>query len=159
MSAVCQETENYYRGCSIILDLCTAALREVLEYLHPAITCPPSIPPSKKVTLAKEQKRIVANISTTGSYDECDISLLYILFRNIAPKLFKPTNGWGITPIRPTAVSSADDVERIRLLRNNIYGHVSAARMDTPSYNKMVAEVNHVMQRLDAGYHGYVTII
>ena len=74
-----KERENFYRAASIILELCSKVLREGLTYYFPPNKCPTTI--KKGTKLNKSQEDIVKNIAKNNSYDDCDISLLYTLYR------------------------------------------------------------------------------
>lgn len=67
-------------------------------------------------------------------YRQFDVALLYTLIRNLCPSL-RPTQGWGINP-QTTDTKLGDDIERLRLFRNNSYAHaVSEAIPDTEFEN------------------------
>ena len=155
-SAVIQkEEENFYRACSIVLALCPKLLREGLEHYVPARACPTRITLSKGApNFFPGQLTIISNISTIGSYDECDISLLYILYQELVKGVkFKPTKGWRKVP-PATATLLADDLERIRDLRNNRIGHCKDNRMTDADYTNFLTDVNNMMTRADNNYGG-----
>jgi hypothetical protein len=58
-----------------------------------------------------------------------DFTLLYKLIRNLLIDIPAPTNGWGILP-RTVDVKEADDIERIRHLRN-IINHKTKLKLTT----------------------------
>lgn len=149
------ERENFYRISVIILDLCTKGLKEVLACLVPPASCPTRINTPKNVTLSKLQRDIIKNISVAGTYNDCDVSILYLLFRNITAASFKPTKGWCQT-VPASGVHPADDIERIRILRNGFFGHISSASIDNPTFKGLVGEIMGIMSRMDAGYIGFL---
>ena len=77
-----KEQENFYRAASIILNLCSKVLREGLAYHSPPSTCPITVK-QKGINLNGTQAAIVKDISRKNTYDECDISLLYLLYRTL----------------------------------------------------------------------------
>ncbi|XP_062584539.1 uncharacterized protein LOC134246228 [Saccostrea cucullata] len=56
------------------------------------------------------------SIPTSSTFD---VTLMYKLLRNYGPNLPSPTKGWGKTP-EPGQKSPTDDVERIRVYRNEV---------------------------------------
>ena len=59
-----------------------------------------------------------------------DLSLLYRLIRNYLRTVPAPTCGWGYTP-SPGHINGADDIERIRNLRNCLAHHSEFEICDT----------------------------
>jgi hypothetical protein len=153
--AATKEQENFYRAASIILQLCSKVLREGLTYYNPPSTCPPTIK-RKGITLNKSQETIVLDIAKNNSYDDCDISLLYVLYRALViGRNFRPTKGWG-KPVPATADTLGDDLERIRLRRNNDIGHSNDARMEIHDFVTFDTEMMDIMMRADSNYNGTV---
>ena len=146
-TSVKQEIDNFHRTCSIILYLCPEVLRDVLSTYVPPTACPKVIN-VKGTTYTPLQQKIVNDISTINSYEKCNISLLYILYRNIVKGIkFKPTGNWGKPPLA-TSVDVADDVERIRNHRNHL-GHTTNDRISTPDYNSFITDMTNIMNRMD----------
>ncbi|XP_062578446.1 uncharacterized protein LOC134240371, partial [Saccostrea cucullata] len=65
-------------------------------------------------------------------YDQFDVSLLYTLIRNLCPNL-KPTKGWGKTP-DSTDTKIGDDIERLRIFRNDMFAHVESSEVPDPVF-------------------------
>ncbi|KAK3609551.1 hypothetical protein CHS0354_019562 [Potamilus streckersoni] len=81
-----------------------------------------------------------------GTVDQFDISLLYVLIRNIS-SVSAPMTGWGYDPQnQPKDSSLGASVERIRSYRNNISGHSPngrLCRLEYDSYWNMFEAVLH----------------
>ncbi|XP_062621390.1 uncharacterized protein LOC134282979 [Saccostrea cucullata] len=89
-------------------------------------------PPLELIMLLQKKKK---NLSRQLNKDQCDllfpvdksiptssafdVTLMYKLLRNFGPNLPYPTKGWGKTP-EPVQKSPTDDVERIRVYRNEV---------------------------------------
>lgn len=125
-----QETTNFARVERIILGPCTDVLRAVLT----KDTTPPSlikkvktyIDLNKKPTISKQQEKLI----NQGNYFEFDITLLYLLFRNISS--IKPhSKQWGNEP-DPSDRSVSANIERIRSIRNDYFHkrHPSISKSD-----------------------------
>lgn len=79
-------------------------------------------------------------------YNAFDVTLLYTLIRNLCPSL-KPTKGWGIEPdARDTKIG--DDIERLRLLRNNCFAHAYSAKIPDDEFEDLLKNVKSVIQRV-----------
>ena len=108
--------------------------------------------------LNAHQMGILGNASARGDYSECDITLVYSLLRNITPTstAVRPTAGWG----RPVAVGDTapgDDVERIREIRNEMYGHVATTSLPDSKYNHYMQVLSDICSRKDTVRSGYLT--
>ncbi|XP_061177481.1 uncharacterized protein LOC133186275 [Saccostrea echinata] len=56
-----------------------------------------------------------------------DVTMMYQMLRNRTPSLPSPTNGWGKTP-GVNHITQTDDVERIRIYRNQVVHETDATR-------------------------------
>ena len=148
-----EETVNFSRCSCVDVDLFTDILRECLSNEIPA-TQIWQVANANKATLKlnAEQWAILTDASTKG-YSEFDITLLYTLTRNLT-KITAPTRGWGKVPNNPAHTTLGDDIERIRSIRNEIYGHTATTRMLTASFNAMWIKMTVVCSRMEAHHTG-----
>lgn len=133
-----RETTNLARVARIILGPCTDALRAVLkkEMLPAALSL------NVKVFMANLPKYTKPPISKTQlqqinsrDYSNFDIPLLYVILRNIC-SIPEHRLKWGNKPSRTDRSVSAN-IERIRLVRNEYYGHATHfAIQDTEFINQ-----------------------
>ena len=74
------------------------------------------------------------------------ITLLTVLLRNIRglPAL---ATGWDVIPI-PGDTSKSADIVRIRIFRNEIYGHIRHAQLDHAKFNTLWQEISRSLIRL-----------
>lgn len=79
-------------------------------------------------------------------YEEFDVSLLYTLIRNLCTSV-KPTQGWGTEP-KTTDMQDGDDIERLRLFRNNYYGHADSTKLPDGDFENLWKELKSVIKRL-----------
>lgn len=78
-------------------------------------------------------------------YNEFDVSLLYLLIRNICP-IQMPTQGWGKMP-RTTDITFGDDIERLRSFRNS-FVHGKFTGMPDNELRTIMSNLKHVMVRI-----------
>jgi hypothetical protein len=145
------ETTNANRACRVVLGPCTGGLRDILRYYVPPHkfnqviqNIKPNLP---KFTASQRNIILPRNGSYTGNYDDMDISLLYILLRNIT-NISSPSKGWGNEPGR-SDTSLADNIERIRLARNRCV-HTSNPSMSNTDFNSIWFTIKAAMVDLDA---------
>ena len=106
--------------------------------------------------LNAHQMTILANASTKGDYSEFDITLTYSLLRNlpVTNGTLRPSGGWGRLPIAAWNVSLGDDIERIREIRNEMYGHVATTFISDAIYNRYMANLQAIVTRMDTIHSG-----
>ena len=97
-------------------------------------------------------------IPSTVSSANFDISLLYILLRNICD-LATPATGWENSPAT-TDQSLEADIIRIKNFRNSVYAHVSKASIDDTTFNGYWSDIRDVLVRLGgASYDEAITTL
>lgn len=83
-------------------------------------------------------------------YKKFDVSLLYTLIRNLCPSL-KPRKGWGILPDAADR-GIGDDIERLRLFRNNFYAHANSAVINDKEFDNIWKDLNLVVKRFQSQF-------
>lgn len=79
-------------------------------------------------------------------YSTFDVTLLYTLIRNLCPSL-TPTRGWGREPnVMDTNIG--DDIERLRLYRNNFYAHCPSAVISDDKFWRFWSNLKSVIKRI-----------
>ena len=119
--AASEEITNILRVIRLLMEPCTDQLSDLLR----SFVSPASFPALIKreiwrlSRLTKSQRELILPNSGvySGNYDEMDISLLYILLRNLCG-IKAHNKGWGNTP-NATDRSVSANIERLRLTRNN----------------------------------------
>ncbi|KAK3099972.1 hypothetical protein FSP39_012747, partial [Pinctada imbricata] len=139
---------NFCRVGMAIAESCTQMYRDVLhKEIKPAdllrmVSTTLIRGPLTKADLAK-----IENAEKDG-YKAFDITLMYTLIRNFCTKLPFPTQGWGKIP-HPNNKNLADDLERIRIIRNSFVHHVSDSRMEEREYQKIWTDLKQVAKRME----------
>ena len=137
-------------GITLVLYL----LRVTFHAIHPPPTLV-AVLKAKKPVLQKIKGKVI-NASqwdllfpTSGAAPDSnkfDVTLLTILLRNICG-LTKPGTGWDVMP--PTGdVSASADVARIKLFRNQVYGHIASTQLDDATFNTLWQEISQPLNRL-----------
>ena len=148
-----KERTNFARTGRLIIDLCGQVMRDVLSsFVNPSTLLVP--PPRLNVV----QQSIFHNIHIHGNYNLCDVSFLYVLIRSTCAAFITPTIGWGKVnangEIDVAHILVADDVERIRLMRNQFLGHTSSTRLPDGDYQKFLTDLKIILGRYDTCHGG-----
>jgi hypothetical protein len=78
--------------------------------------------------------------------------LLYVLLQTLCPAIGTPTHGWGYPPPEPETAPDqplADEVERIRIIRNTIYNSVDHSAISKDDFDQNWTELVAVLGRMD----------
>ncbi|XP_048578793.1 uncharacterized protein LOC116614441 isoform X2 [Nematostella vectensis] len=134
-----KDLENFSRLLRLLIDGGTEAFRIVFSRLHPSLSASLSLhqitlyglwrpPRGKKKILTDKQWYKLYPPTGSPNIQDFDITLLFVLLRNICPSLKPPPKGWDILPSIADNSLEANLV-RIRCLRNELYGHIKAAAL------------------------------
>ena len=145
---------NFSRVCQLLVDKGGEALRFTFHAIHPPPTLV-ALLKAKKPVLQKIKGKVI-NASqwdllfpTSGAAPDSnkfDVTLLTILLRNICG-LTKPGTGWDAMP--PTGdVSASADVARIKIFRNQVYGHIASTQLDDAKFNTLWQDISQSLNRL-----------
>lgn len=85
---------------------------------------------------------------TEPKYSNFDVTLLYTLIRNLCPSL-KPTRGWGTQPDNAD-IQIGDDIERLRLFRNNYYAHAESAAISDTEFQDVWSQLKSIINRMQS---------
>nr|XP_022309091.1 uncharacterized protein LOC111114863 isoform X2 [Crassostrea virginica] len=147
--AATEEMTNINRVSRLLMGPCTDQLRDLLRfYIPPAhFNAVIQTMKSRLPRLTEPQRKLILPNSGvySGNYDDMDISLLYILLRNVCG-IQAHNKGWGIAPDCADRLVSAN-IERLRLARN-ICGH-STGGMSNAEFNQVWSEIRTAVVDLD----------
>ena len=146
-----QEKANYSRVCQLLIDKGGDALRRVFQTrinLSPPPSTLDSLLNTHKKSLRKlrysvinvAQWKLLYPASGPADANSFDISLLTILLRNICG-LPSPAAGWNAMPIASDTSVSAE-ILRIKMIRNEVYGHISTAQLDDAKFETLWREIS-----------------
>ncbi|XP_056016410.1 uncharacterized protein LOC130046632 [Ostrea edulis] len=144
------ETTNANRACRVVLGPCTDGLRDLLRHYVPLHSFHHVIKQNKLnlPRLNRDQRDLILprTGNYAGNYGDMDISLLYILLRNIS-SIPPHSNGWGNDP-DPSDKSVSANIERIRLVRN-LCVHSSDPSMSISDFNSIWSTIRSAMVDMD----------
>ncbi|XP_078322139.1 LOW QUALITY PROTEIN: uncharacterized protein LOC144621946 [Crassostrea virginica] len=147
--AATEEMTNINRVSRLLMDPCTDQLRDLLRFYIPPANFNKIIQTvkSRLPRLTEPQRKLILPNSGlySGIYDDVDISLLYILLRNVCG--IQPHNtGWGNSPdVADRSVSA--NIERLRLARNRC-GH-STGGMSNAEFIQVWSDIRAAVVDLD----------
>ena len=152
-----QGKANYFRICQLLIDKGGNALRRVLQ-TKIDISPPPSTLDSLLNAHKKSWQKIRYSVinatqwkllfppSSSPDSNNFDISLLTILLRNTCG-LPSPAAGWNVMPPAcDTSVSAA--ILRIKMIRNEVYGHISKAQLDNTEFETLWQQISQPLINL-----------
>nr|XP_022303149.1 uncharacterized protein LOC111110817 isoform X2 [Crassostrea virginica] len=147
--AASEEMTNINRVSRLLMGPCTDQLRDLLRFYIPSVNFNTVIQTvkSRLPRLTEPQRKLILPTCGvySGNYDDMDISLLYILLRNVCG-IQAHNKGWGNAPDSADRSVSAN-IERLRLARNRC-GH-STRGMSNNEYNQVWSEIRAAVVDLD----------
>lgn len=144
-----EETTNLARVARIILGPCTDALRSILRNYSPQnlLVAVDGFLSQYPKHLDPPINSYQRNIIKGGNYNTFDMSLLYVLLRNIC-RIKAHRNGWGfMPPVNDNSLSA--NVERIRRIRNTYYGHASDFSISNQDFADIYQNLLSIVSSLD----------
>jgi hypothetical protein len=129
------------------------ALRGALHAKHPPSTLA-AVLNANKTTLKKIRYSVIKQLqwnllfplSGIPDSNNFDITLLTILLRNICG-FPSPATGWNIMPpVSDTSISA--HITRIKIFRNEVYGHIPSAQMDDTTFETFWQEISKPLIKL-----------
>ena len=145
-----KDRTRFFTLCLVILDELTQILRDLLlTEVSPTQIYNKVKRSTISNTLRPHQMSVIKNAQNDG-YRDFDISLLYMLLRNVCPKITPPSQGWGkvSTMPSPNEVTVGDDIERIRLIRNTLFGHISEAAIKETIFKDNLSIISGICTRM-----------
>ena len=148
-----QAKANFTRICQLLVDRGGDALRQALHVVHPPSTLAGALN-SHRPTLQKlrysvinpSQWKLLYPAAGPPDSKTFDVTLLAILLRNICG-LPTPVAGWNtMPPSSDTSISA--DILRIKMYRNEVYGHRASAQFDDMTFQKLWQEISQPLLKL-----------
>ena len=155
------ESENFFRLVTLIVDVGSKVLRDVLLHIISPDTFDKFIQSNihiinhlyynrPKVLFPNEFNLLN---ETPPDPEKFDITLLVKIFRNIIssirPNIVPPNYNWGTQfPPGPADIGLADDIYRLREFRNSIFAHISNTRVTNVRFQVLWIEIGTVISRV-----------
>ena len=144
---------NYSRVCQLLVDKGGDALRAALHVVHPPSTLAAALNAYKSVlkkirysVINPSQWNLLYPVSGTPDSRNFDVTLLTILLRNICG-LLSPATGWNVMPPASDTSISAN-IARIKIFRNDVYGHTPSAQLDDTTFETLWQEISKPLVKL-----------
>ena len=157
MDPSAKKKANFFRVCQLLVGKGGDALRAALNAIHPPSTLAAALHGKKSVlqnirVITDPQWDLLFPPSGIPDSDKFDITLLTILLRNICG-LPQPQQEWNKMPgwnAMPAAedVSTSANVVRIKIFRNEVYGHTASAQLDDATFEKLWQDISQPLTRL-----------
>ncbi|XP_055999742.1 uncharacterized protein LOC125656545 [Ostrea edulis] len=152
-SASTPETTNLLRAFLLLLGPCTKQFRDVLRRYIPHSTFSQVISQEEnknallRLTTVQRDLIVPTHGSYSGTYDDMDIPLIYMLLRNVC-SIPPHSKGWGKDPDSIDRSLSAN-IERIRIARNKC-AHYPSDSLSNSEFNSLWSEVRSAVVDLDS---------
>ena len=144
---------NYSRVCQLLVDKGGDALRAALHLIHPPSTLSAVLNANKSVlkkirysVINASQWNLLFPASGLPDSKNFDVTLLTILLRNICG-LHPPATGWNVMPATSDTSISAN-ITRIKIFRNEVYGHRPSAQLDDTAFETFWQEISNPLVKL-----------
>ena len=144
---------NFARLCQLLVDKGGEALRRVLhakiwpsDLVTELTANKPVLRKLKGHVINDQQWGLLYPCLGTPDSEKFDITLLTILIRNICG-LPPPAKGWKSMPPASDCSVSAN-ILRIKLCRNEVYGHIARAQYDDATFEKLWHEISQPLIKL-----------
>nr|XP_022316825.1 uncharacterized protein LOC111120402 [Crassostrea virginica] len=147
-----RDRTRFFRLSLIIIDELTQILRDLLHNEVPPMHIFNKVKQINYLakTLRTDQIAIIRD-ANTRDYKDFDIPLLYTLLRNVCQNITPPSQRWGVSNMpSPNEVTVGDDIERIRLIRNKIFGHISEAAISETEFKDYWSIISNICTRMQA---------
>lgn len=149
MASSCSSTEKRNFQCITVasVDLIKLPLRDILDSHIKPVDLYHKIQSCSTLKLRPDQLKICL-IPPPGvpDYNTFDVTLLYTLIRNLC-SLPRPAQGWGNEP-KTTDTQISDDIERLRLFRNNYYAHAESAVISNAKFEDVWKNLKLIFKRI-----------
>ena len=153
------ETVNMFRIVQLILDLCNAAMRDLMQSKVPGgelgltkkIACSKTYLASSR--LSKDQERLLFPPNNAQvQYQSLDFTLMYALVRNIFHEEIEPNskknNKWGKRP-NAGEVGLVVAIENIRWCRNAFFAHAPSTKVDKKTFDEFWTAIEGAVDEID----------
>lgn len=145
---------NFYCVVKASLELINLPLIDILatyvkdvDLFNRINSCPNLLSGRYKLRI-DQQKICYLTPPAVPDYKKFDVTLLYTLIRNLCPSL-RPTQGWGYEP-KTTDTQLGDDIERLRLFRNNYCAHAVFEEIPDTEFEILWRNLQSVINRIQS---------
>ncbi|XP_068681720.1 uncharacterized protein [Montipora foliosa] len=142
------EKTNGAKLSRLLIDGGTTVLRNTFDKYHPPARLAADLKAKysklddllrKRVIRQAQWDRLFPPSGAKPDSNSFDITLLFLLLNTISG-LSPPPSGWHTKP-PPSDTSPEANLVRIKIFRNELYGHVSSTGVDTPTFKTLWKEI------------------
>ena len=146
-----EDRTRFCRLSLVIIDKLTQILRDLLhDEVHPSQILNKVNQLGHLKKLRADQIDVIRDANTRG-YQDFDITLLYTLLRNVCQNIPSPSQNWGVSDMpSPNEFTVGDDIERIRLIRNKLFGHIPEAAISETEFKDYWSIISDICTRMQA---------
>lgn len=152
------ETANFCKIARLILDVCNAAMRDLLQCKLSGgelILTQTLALNRKKIEhhlLDIQKKTLFPPKNGLVKYRKLDFTLMYSIVRNVCPDKIEPNSTnkykWGKKPV-PGDTSLLAAIERIRACRNEFFAHATEAKICDSEFKDLWASLEQALFKID----------
>lgn len=152
-----KETTHAARLSRLLVDPCTDLFRDLLRN-HITEIAFLGVLRQKKDNLCRVLNKVQRGLlypnkrSFKGTYNDFDLSLLYVLLRN-ATGIVPHKKGWA-NPLDPSDRSVSANIDRIREIRNTYCGHATRVSLSDPEFQNLWQELTVIIGELEGSLPG-----
>ena len=149
------EKTNGAKLSRLLIDGGTMVLRKIFDRYHPPANLQANLNANygtlnnllrRRVLHQPQWDLLFPPGGATPDSNTFDISLLFLLLNSICG-LSPPPSGWHTKP-SASDTSVKANLARVKFFRNELYGHVTTAGMDTPTFSALWQEISAVLVAL-----------
>lgn len=142
-----KSSENYLRLTRLITTVCGSLLRDILSHHIEPVNLRKELDKNRRklekyMTIEQVKQLYWTAESNPISPKDLDISVLYMLLRNICTKLPPPKTGWGKPPRKGDNSESAF-IERVRQIRNTILARNTHGKVSNTDFQQYWEELEN----------------
>lgn len=146
-----KDEQNYIRFAKVCVDVIKLPLIDILASeikpvdLYDTLQSSSLLKDTRMKLRSDQLKMCYLAPPAIPDYNKFDITLLYTLIRNLC-RSFKPSQNWGKEP-GATDIQIGDDIERLRLSRNN-FVHSSSNKIPDGDFEALWMYIKSTIQRM-----------
>lgn len=145
-----EDRTRFFRLSLVIIETLTQILRDLLLNEVSPTQLFEKVKQSNYLQKLRPEQIILISDAKTRGYQDLDITLLYTLLRNVCQNILPPSHNWGIMPSSPDEITVGNDMERIRLIRNQLYGHISEVAIPETEFEEYWSTIVDICTRMQA---------
>lgn len=146
-----EDRTRFSRLILVIIDELTQILRDLLHSEISPTQIYNRVKQMNYLQKLRPDQIVVINDANNRGYQEFDTTLLYTLLRNVCRNIPPPSRNWGVSKLpSQNEVTVGDDIERVRIIRNKICGHIAEAAIPETEFKDYWSIILDICTRMQA---------